>query len=669
VDRTLKKLQIDLFGSLVVRIDGYVVDGLPRKARALLAYLATHQGEVLLREQLADLLWPERETRLALKGVRNALVVISKRLGRPNALLHATARTVELQSAEVDLVRFADLARSHDAWDLEEARTLYRAEIGLDLSSVDSEPFQDWLREERQQIMLLAVDSLRRLIIAHHQAENHSAAIQAALQLVALDPLLEANQRLLMWAYAWAGRRGEALRHYQLVVQLLKAELEVPPDPETVAVAKEIAQLAVRFGTGHRNNPRGAWSVSPTTILPPSWPLLRPGLSVGFVPIRSFGDPRAAAQKAAALNDDLITDLVRHGHGLSFDHVNPIAHAISQVSQSIIDYDYVVTGALHATRAGHHLNIQVIDGQLGRYCWTQRYTFVSEGGVTETVARDVHFALIREGCRRAAQRDQIDVRVDDLLENAASGFGERATLDGTRDAQRWLLQVLADQPNHGDALTGLARTCQHIVSQPGWADAETTRTAVAVGMKATEAALCINPHNSSAHLFQGMLLSSAGKLAEASQTFDSAIRLNPDFAPAHAFAGYNNAFLGLIDHTLPAIERSHRLGWNRRRPAVPWFFAGFAHLLLGQREVAIELLRKSLDANPDYGSAQLFHAAALWLDGRTGEAKSAYDMFRQRSDHYQLSEFDSQWVSRSNSPTYRRKIAPIFGAIQDVAAG
>jgi DNA-binding SARP family transcriptional activator/Tfp pilus assembly protein PilF/TolB-like protein len=672
VDRTLAELNIDLFGSLVVRLDGSKVEGLPRKACALLAYLATHQGEALSREQLADLLWPEKETRLALKGVRNALVAIGKKLGRPNDFIYADARTVELRAAEVDLVRFADLARSANASDLEEAAARYRVELGLDLCSIDSEPFQDWLREERQQMTVLAADALRRLIISYQHVENHTAAIGTALRLVALDPLVEANQRLLMWAYARAGRRGEALRHYQQFVQLLNAELNVTPDPVTVSVAEEIAQLghsAVPLDTGYRGHLRRDSCPSLMNVLPPSWPLLRPSLSVGFVPIQGFGDRRAVAQKTAALNDNLITDLVRHGHGVLINRVDPIVHAISRISQSIIDYDYVVTGALHATGARHHLNVQVVDGRLGRYCWTQRYSVLADGDITETVARDVHFALIREGCRRTAQAGQDKIRVSDFLENATAGFGQRATLDGTRDAQWWLLRVLAEQPDHGEALTGLARTCQHIVSQPGWADEETTCAAIDVGTKAAEAALSTDPNDSSAHLFLGMLLSSAGKLVEASKEFDSAISLNPDFAAAHAFAGYNNAFLGQIDRTLPAIERAQRLGWSHRRPAVPWFFAGFAHLLLGQHEPAIDLLGKSLDANPDYGSAHLFLSAALWLSGRVEEAETAYDRFRQRFDYYQLTQFDSQWVSRSTAPAYARQIAPIFGAIQAAAAG
>jgi TolB-like protein len=259
------------------------------------------------------------------------------------------------------------------------------------LGSIDAEPFQDWLREERERVALLAIEALRRLVLAYQQTDNHAAAVDTALRLVALDPLLEANQRLLMWAYARAGRRGEALRHYQRLVQLLRAELKVPPDPATAATADAIAQSGAPpalFSNNDHDDLRSSPALSLVKLAPPRWPLLRPGLSVGFVPVRSFGNSRTAGHEAAALNDDLITDLVRHGHGMSFDRVEPIVHAISQVSQSIIDYDFVVTGALHVTGDRHHLNVQVLDGRLGRYCWTQRYALVPEADITEMVARD-----------------------------------------------------------------------------------------------------------------------------------------------------------------------------------------------------------------------------------------------------------------------------------------
>src|SRR5437762_12951544 len=83
------------------------------------------------------------------------------------------------------------------------------------------------------------------------------------------------------------------------------------------------------------------------------------------------------------------------------------------------------------------------------------------------------------------------------------------------------------------------------------------------------------------------------------------------FGPSHGFAGYNAALLGRADETWPAIERAMRLDQTDRRHSIWFFFAGFAELLLGRRETAIQLLQNCLERNPSYGAAQLFLMAAL----------------------------------------------------------
>jgi DNA-binding SARP family transcriptional activator len=51
-------LTIHVLGPLVIESNGCRLDKLPKKARALLAFLAAQNGEAVSRERLADLLWP-----------------------------------------------------------------------------------------------------------------------------------------------------------------------------------------------------------------------------------------------------------------------------------------------------------------------------------------------------------------------------------------------------------------------------------------------------------------------------------------------------------------------------------------------------------------------------------------------------------------------------------
>ena len=107
-----------------------------------------------------------------------------------------------------------------------------------------------------------------------------------------------------------------------------------------------------------------------------------------------------------------------------------------------------------------------------------------------------------------------------------------------------------------------------------------------------------------------------------------------------------------------------RLDPTDRRHSIWFFFGGFAELLLGRIEAAIELLRKSLERNPSYGSAQLFLMAALSQLGRPEEAARLADSFRAQYPEYLANAFEQLWLSRSPSPTSRAQVQPLFEKIR-----
>ena len=122
----------------------------------------------------------------------------------------------------------------------------------------------------------------------------------------------------------------------------------------------------------------------------------------------------------------------------------------------------------------------------------------------------------------------------------------------------------------------------------------------------------------------------AGQLKEAAEAFERALRTDPRLGVAHGFVGYNAAFLGHAEQTLPAVEQAMRLDQTDRQYSISFLFGGFAELLLGRPEAAIGFLRKSLERNPAYGSAQLLMMAALLQLGRNTEAARAVADFREQ---------------------------------------
>src|SRR5215468_2198529 len=226
-------LSISILGSLLIESNECRFERLPKKARALLAFLAVQGGQAVSRERLADLLWPYQGSEQARHSLRNCLLELRKALGRgTDTHLVADFANCRIQDTIVDLEDFARLSRSQHRGELQTAAELYRGELLADFD-INSEPFQEWLAAERDRTLALICDILHRLSALEDAVGEHEAAIQSGRRLVTLDPLSEFGQRALMRAYARAGRRGEALRQYKTCADTLKRELGVAPDLET----------------------------------------------------------------------------------------------------------------------------------------------------------------------------------------------------------------------------------------------------------------------------------------------------------------------------------------------------------------------------------------------------------------------------------------------------
>ncbi len=682
-------LLIGLLGPLVIEIGDRRLGKVPRKARALLAYLAAQGGRAVSRERLSDLLWPYQGSDQARHSLRNCLLELRKALG-PAGKRHLAAEfaNCRLQDIDLDVQRFEQLSRASSRAELTAAAELYRGEFLADFI-INSEPFQEWLAAERDRTLDLICGILQRLTAAHEEAGEHDAAIQTARRLAGLDSLSELGQRALIRAYARAGRRPEALRQYRICADILKRELGVAPDAETQALANEIARsggaaepiingrAAVQTPPPERPAlppPRAAGSAAAAApeAAPLRWPCLLPGIAVAVAPVRNLtGDPEQH-YLMEAFSEDLVTDLLRQGRGLALarvaDERTPLA-TLARAGET--GSEYLVTGS--AQRSGARtlrVNIQITDAVTAEYLWARRYEFDPEElgpvqtGITRQISREVHTLLLREAARRAVTGAGNVLGVNECLAQAASALNGKIRAELTAEAQRWFLAALALDARNVEALTGLAKTCQHLVSQPWWGDWGAAEAALDLGQQAITAALELAPGHAVATCVQGMLYSAAGQLDEAAEAFARALMIDQRLASAHAFAGYNAAFLGHAEQTFPASERAMRLDPTDRRHSIYFFFGGFAELLLGRTEVSLALLQKSLQRNPSYGGAQLFLIASLALMGRRHDAARAVAAFREQYPQSRANALEQLWLSRSACPAYRAQIDPVFEQIR-----
>jgi TolB-like protein len=409
----------------------------------------------------------------------------------------------------------------------------------------------------------------------------------------------------------------------------------------------------------------------------PGWRCLLSSVAVAVTPLRNLTGEGEQDRLVDTFTNDLVTDLSRCGRGFSVQHsaaeppsrMKPFGPAESRVK-------YFVTGSAQRGKPGMlRINVRITDAASSEYLWARRYEFYRDEAapvrekIIRRISRELHILLLQQETRRVVHEAGAGHDLNECLSNAAIALEGELRPDLTAEAQRWFLAALAEDPRNPEALVGLARTCQELVSNPWWGDPLTAAVASDLGREAVGIALDLAPGAADGHCVQGMLYSAAGRLEEAARAFDRALALDQGLAIAHGFSAYNAAFLGCAGNTLPAIERAMRLDRADRRHSIWFFFGGFAELLIGRTDASITLLRKSLERNHSYGSARLFLIAALSLSGRHREAEEAAALFRRQYPDCPTGAFEQLWLSRSASTSYRAQILPVFQTIRDVGVG
>jgi DNA-binding SARP family transcriptional activator/GTPase SAR1 family protein len=266
------RLDLTLFGGFLARIRGEPLTLPTKKIQALLAYLALPVGHAHQRDKLASLLWGGTPDASARNSFRQALFVLRKALASSGDVLRIERDTLALDrdAVEVDAMAFERAVADGMPAALEKAATLYQGDLLAGLAVAEA-PFEEWLLSERERFRELALEGLAKLLVHQRSAGSLEGAIRTALRIAALDPLQESVHRTLMRLYVRSGRRGAALRQYQVCVGVLLRELGIEPESETRQLYRDILQWsevnageaylskAAADGDSHR---RGAISIA-----------------------------------------------------------------------------------------------------------------------------------------------------------------------------------------------------------------------------------------------------------------------------------------------------------------------------------------------------------------------------------------------------------------------
>jgi tetratricopeptide (TPR) repeat protein len=267
--------------------------------------------------------------------------------------------------------------------------------------------------------------------------------------------------------------------------------------------------------------------------------------------------------------------------------------------------EFVVAGSAQRSTPGMlRVNMRITDAATTEYLWAGRHEFRPEElapiqtKITRRISRELHVLALQEASRRAAVGTGAEFGINECLAHAKSALSGAYRAEHTAEGQRWFLAALARDPRNTEALVGLARTCQQLVSNPWWGDPRAIAAAADLGREAVAIALALAPGHAFAKCTQGMLYSAAGQLEEAARAFEQALAMDQGLGIAHGFAGYNAALLGRAGRP---CRRSNTGARTPRHPLVSRWHAE----LLGRNETAIifhQSLQRNLELRPTSSS-------------------------------------------------------------------
>jgi len=557
---------------------------LQRRRLTLLALLALPGRRGMSRERVQAYLWPESTSGHARHALDQLLYATRRDLGSDSLLSNTTDLRLNPTFFRVDVWSF-DEAIDAERW--EDAASLYGGPILEGLHLIDGSDFERWLDAERlrrEQQHHHALD-----VLAKESADrgDFPGAVQWWRRRAAADPFSASVALDLMRALAAAGDRAGAARHGRIYGEVVRASLQMEPDPAVEALASSLV-------TPERSS--GVPSGLSTETARVAAPTLRPRRRLTAV--------RAAIIVFCAA----IATLLVSSQGRNTSRAASVAMRANSPNDVAVNTP-IIDGAAHRTAdaAARALYLR------GRAAWEKR----TKAGLEDAVVL----------YRQATQRDPVYAAAyTGLAESYAMlgyfGFGAGDVMFPKAGAAAQ--KALELDPSAGEAYAVLG---QSLAWQHEWVRSE----------QAYRRAIALVPNNPTAHQWYALLLAYVGRPHEAALQTGIASRLDPLSVQINNMHGMMLYYAGMLDSSVRQFERTVEeepdTAWVRQNP---WVLTNFGRVAAaaGREKQAIHLIEAALVVVPAHPRLLLDLGAVYVLGGKPQRAWAAFARADSAHPHY-----------------------------------
>jgi TolB-like protein/DNA-binding SARP family transcriptional activator len=610
------KMQGDHGHSRLVLLGGFGLSGsggidcpIPSaKGRALLCSLALSPDGKSSHDRIAGLLWSDRQDAQARDSLKHALADLRNRLGKAGIPhLHVTRSDIRLDLDRVgtDVADLEAEARTGTP-DLSRIVELYRGDL-LAGSAIRDPAFEEWLRFERQRLRALVEETLERLMTEAERRDDFAGLRVAARRLLDLDPLCERAARALMQSHARIGEQAAALRVFNDLCRVMRAELGSQPAQSTFELAHAIRDGAIRLtvsGTGQGER-----------LQLPRLP------SIAVLPFRNLGGNADEDYFADGVAEDIVALLSRYRWFFVIARNSSFAFRDRKSSETEIARElgvrYILDGSVRRAGGRVRLTAELIDAEQGIVIWSERYDREMSDllGLQDELARHVVGAIepeiLRGESARAVAASKFNLDAYDCHMRGVWHHNRQDRPEDFDESIRWQRKAIELDPRLARAYMILARSL-YARSLHGFSpDLEADRRDL---VEAASRAVSLEPQDAYAHYAMSVAHLMDRKADAAVEEALRAVELAPNFALAQNALGWAQTFVGNPADAIAPIDLALRLS---PRDPVRYFFQcalALAHFHMGQLETSVQIARQAVAAKPRYFSMLVLLAGLVRLD-------------------------------------------------------
>lgn len=428
---------------------------------------------------------------------------------------------------------------------------------------------------------------------------------------------------------------GRSVSESTLTSRINAARKAIGDSGASQALIRTIARKGFRF-VGNVEAKSGAATAEPSRSVTTPHALLalpdRPAIAV--LPFTNMSGDREQDYFSDGISEDIITALSKLrwffviARNSSFVYKGRAVH-LNEIAREL-GVRYVLEGSVRRSGDRVRISAQLNDVSTGGHLWAERYDreladiFAVQDEITEAIVAAIEPQLYAAESFRAQQKPPGSLDAWDFLMRALSHYW-RITREDNATAQALLEQAITIDPAYGKAL-GLLATSHIFGAHMGWAD---MRATVPVAEAAALAAVEADRDDAWAHHGLAYTYLFRRRFVDALAEFELALKLNPNFAMAHAFYGVTLCYAGRWQDGDAAARRALQLSPRDPLAAIYCGVAGYAQFIGRNYEDAMQMARESMRQRADFVGAHRVLTAAAGMSGDPTLAAAALEGLRR----------------------------------------